>query len=344
MRRKRVLGFTLIELLVVIAIIAILIGLLVPAVQKVREAAARMSCQNNLHQIALANMNYESTFRVFLPGVGKNGCCWGTWMIPVLPFVEQDSLFKNYTNFGGLDPNGRYGNNTGTGPTPNGNRFVCTNRLKTFTCPSDIPQVWLTGGTNLTKHNYVLNAGNTTFYQVNLPFGCTGGPGCTIFGGAPFGWYENSDLVNDSTFPWTTPPSDPAQGKMGKQRRVTDITDGTSNTLMASETIQGRSNDLRGFTWWGGGAGFTTFLSPNSTQRDVITGGICVSLTTPLMPCTTTSTASAARLMGARSLHTQGVNVALCDGSARFISNSINYNTWQALGTAAGGDVLGSDF
>src|SRR5947207_11862044 len=92
-------AFTLIELLVVIAIIAILIGLLVPAVQKVREAAARMSCQNNLHQIALANMNYESTFRVFLPGVGKNGCCWGTWMIPILPYVEQDALFKNYSNF-----------------------------------------------------------------------------------------------------------------------------------------------------------------------------------------------------------------------------------------------------
>src|SRR5262249_8971559 len=155
-----------------------LMALLVPAVQKVREAAARMSCQNNLHQIALANMNYESAFRLYLPGVGKNGCCWGTWMIPILPYVEQDSLFKMYTNFAGLDPTGRYGNNTGPGPTPNGNRFVSCQRLKTFTCPSDLPQFWNTGGNALTKHNYVLNAGNTTFYQVNLPFGCTGGPGC----------------------------------------------------------------------------------------------------------------------------------------------------------------------
>jgi prepilin-type N-terminal cleavage/methylation domain-containing protein/prepilin-type processing-associated H-X9-DG protein len=344
MRFKRVrwFGFTLIELLVVIAIIAILIGLLLPAVQKVREAAARMQCTNNLKQISLGNMNYESAYGTFVPGVGKNGCCWGTWMIPILPYVEQESLFKMYTNFGGLDPNGRYNTNTGPGTvTPRGNRFVVTQRLKVFTCPSDTPQVWLTGGHSLTKHNYALNAGNTTFYQVPLPLRCTPGTtGCTPFGGAPFNWYTNSDLVNDSTFPWTIPPSDPTQGRMGAPVKITDITDGTSNTMMASEVLQGRLDDLRGFTWWGGAAGFTTYMAPNSTEQDVVTGGICRPQTSPLMPCTTTSTAARARLMGARSLHTNGLNVAMCDGSVRFVPNTINIAVWRALSTSQGGEVF----
>ena len=110
--------------------------------------------------------------------------------------------------------------------------------------------------------------------------------------------------------------------------------------MMASEAIQGRQNDLRGFTWWGGAAGFTAYISPNSSENDVITGGICVSLQQPLMPCTTTSTNSRARLMGARSLHPNGVNASLCDGSVRFIPNSININTWRALSTSQGDEVI----
>jgi prepilin-type N-terminal cleavage/methylation domain-containing protein/prepilin-type processing-associated H-X9-DG protein len=356
MRRRHRKGFTLIELLVVIAVIAVLIGLLLPAIQKVREAANRIQCQNNLKQIALANMNYESSYGTFLPGVGKNGCCWGVWTIPILPFMEQEALFKLYTNFGGLDYSGPRYNFTTWHNQPVTNWQVTSTRLKAWTCPSDTPQVWQGGATPpsppLTKHNYVLNAGNTTFYQVNLPLvsaaqPCAAGtPGCTVFGGAPFSWYANADLKDgqDSTFPYNAgpPPDGPDKdkGKMGRPVKIADITDGTSNTLMASEAIQGRGDDLRGFTWWGGAAGFTTYLSPNSSLPDVITGGYCMQSLNPTMPCTETSTLSYPRLMGARSWHTNGVNGAMCDGSVRFIPNSISFPVWQALGTSKGGEAV----
>ena len=174
--RTRAKGFTLIELLVVIAIIAILIGLLLPAVQKVREAAARMKCTNNLKQISLGNMNYESANGTFVPGVGKNGCCWGTWTVPILPYLEQENIFRNYVNFGGLDYSGiRY---SGTVNAVG----VTNNRLSVYQCPTDTPQAWTINATrNLAKNNYVLNSGNTTLFQGNLPLGCTtGAAGCDL--------------------------------------------------------------------------------------------------------------------------------------------------------------------
>jgi prepilin-type N-terminal cleavage/methylation domain-containing protein/prepilin-type processing-associated H-X9-DG protein len=340
-------GFTLIELLVVIAIIAILIGLLLPAVQKVREAAARMKCSNNLKQIALANMNYESSYGKFLPGVSRTGCCWGTWMIPIMPYIEQQALFNIYTGFGALDGGPVAGPRYSAGV----NNAVARSRLSTFTCPSDDAKPWNNG--TLTMHNYVLNAGNTSFYQVSVPVGCTGGStiganGCVTFGGAPFGWYEDPATLGaggDSS-PVNYTSGDANQGKSGRQRTINEITaaDGTSNTLCVSEVLQGPTGggDIRGFTWWGGGAGFVTFQTPNNASAtDVMTGGSCgPSAGNPPRPCTTTSTSSLPRMQLARSRHTGGVNAAMCDGSVRFVRDSIALATWRAMGTSLGGEVF----
>jgi hypothetical protein len=266
-------------------------------------------------------------------------------MVAILSYMEQDNLFKIYTNFGGNDSTGfRYAGGTNTG--------VSYQRLKTFTCPSDIVQT----NFSVTTHNYVLNAGNTSFYQSNLPFGCTGGStvganGCVTFGGAPFGWYEDpaTQAAGGDASPVNYSTGDPKTGMSGKPRRMTSITDGTSNTLCTAEVIQGPSpGDYRGFSWWGGAAGFTTYQTPNNTTApDVMTGAGCGSAATytnPPMPCTTTSTSTLARMQLARSRHTGGVVVSLCDGSVRFMSNSISLVTWRSLGTSQGGETLGNDY
>ena len=325
--RLRQRGFTLVELLVVIAIIGILVGLLLPAVQAAREAARRMQCQNNLKQLGLSFHNYESATRRFPGGVGPFGCCWGTWQVGVLPYMEQSAMFSIYQNYGGSDATGiRYGGAA--------NRPVTSSRIPTLTCPSDTSNAPIGASATLaaiTNHNYGVNYGNTSFLQGTLP---TTPP--TIFLGAPFRMYTGSTgddgpINAAQALTWTR--------VYGRPVSLAEITDGTSNTLMAAEQLQGRANDLRGFSWWGNATGFVTFMPPNSTLPDVITGGICVSSLIPRMPCTTASTPARPRMMGARSLHTGGVQVTYCDGHVAFITDSIDFTTWNALGTAAGGEV-----
>ncbi len=323
MRTKRS-AFTLVELLVVIAIIGILVGLLLPAVQAAREAARRMQCQNNLKQLGLSMLNYESAYKAFPGGVGPYGCCWGTWQVAILPFMEQSNLSTIYQNHGGADWGPRYGAAV--------NRPVASSRIPTLTCPSDTPNAPIGSSATLaaiTNHNYGVNYGNTSFFQSTL----NGIP----FLGAPFNMYTGStsddgpvNLAQAVT--WTR--------VYGKNVRLAAITDGLSSTLLASEVLQGRGTDLRGFSWWGNASGFVTYLPPNSTLPDVVTGGNCTPSVSPLMPCVTASTATRPRMMGARSLHTGGIVTAYCDGHISFVSNSIDYAIWNASGTAAGSEVF----
>jgi prepilin-type N-terminal cleavage/methylation domain-containing protein len=325
---KRHSGFTLIELLVVIAIIAILIGLLLPAVQKVREAAARMSCSNNLKQIGLGVMNYESTYGYFVPGDSRLGA-FGTWQVAILPYVEQDNLFRLYVNYNETVSVGTNGYSATV------NLPVTQSTIKMFTCPSDPRAGQNPWGTNrISKHNYVVNFGNTVRRQFNSTYptgqtGCTtvgGTNGCVQFGGAPFKLNQGNAGVPNGT------------GPIQQFGRISEITDGTSNTLMAAELLQGGANDTRGMTWWGPGAAFHTFNVPNSSAADRIQAGTCTNEPANNLPCVNDTVGD--NQLAARSGHSGGVNAVNCDGSVRFYTNSVSVQAWRSLGTTTGGEVF----
>lgn len=309
MIRRRT-GFTLVELLVVIAIIGILVALLLPAVQAAREAARRTQCSNNLKQMGLAMHNYHDTFGKLPPQVGANGCCWGTWQVGILPYIEQQAMFDLYRNHGGNDATGpRYG------AAPNTTN-VTTRRIKALTCPSDQVNSPIGG---ITSHNYAVNVGNTGAY--GQPYTLNG----ITHQGAPF------SLRVGNTAQW---------GVFG----LADILDGTSNTMMVGEVLQGKGTDLRGFTWWGDASGFSSYLGPNSKLPDAIyTAVYCNNLPLQNMPCQVATT-SYPSMFGARSRHPGGVQVTLCDGSSRFVAQTIDINIWRALSTSQGGEVISGNY
>lgn len=322
MRRR---GFTLIELLVVIAIIAILIGLLLPAVQKVREAAARAKCSNNLHQLGIAAHSYHDT-NGRLPGAIASTCCNGTWVIPLLPHMEQLAMYNLYQNYGGSDSVAsgmpspvkskiRYGG------SPN-NTNVTTKRLAVLTCPSDKENAPIS---NITNHNYAAVSGN----------GATAGsnPATAVPPNKPTGWVSRQGMfdhtITDMIISGGT--VSPNQRKV----KLTDVTDGLTNTIMFGEVLQGQSSDLRGFVWWIGAATVSTFYPPNTTNPDR-THQNCKNDPLVGLPCVN----GAPYVNSMRSRHTGGINVAIGDGSVRFVRSSIAPNIWVWAGGSSDGQVI----
>jgi type II secretory pathway pseudopilin PulG len=293
-------------LLVVIAIIGILIALLLPAVQAAREAARRSQCSNNLKQISLAMHNYHDTYKT-LP-IGNTECCWGTWKIGILSFIEQDNLYQKWTQAcSATDPSNAYRYGAAA------NQPVTTATINAFLCPSDIPNAPIG---QIKSHNYAVNRGNTGYAQQSTLLGVT-------FRGAPF---KSAGCADAS------------------KRTVgfAEILDGLSNTLIVGEVIIGQGSDLRGFSWWGDASGFSTFLAPNSPLPDRIYSASYCKNTPPNPPCDV-STSTYPTMFASRSRHPGGVQVSLSDGSTRFVSETIDISIWRALSTIQGSEVI-SDF
>ena len=315
-------AFTLVELLVVIAIIGILIALLLPAVQAAREAARRSQCTNNLKQIALAVHNYSDTYKHF--PTGNFGCCWGTWMLRLLPFIEQQALANLYVGAGydgGYTPAPpRYGDAV--------NRPVIRTQVPAYTCPSDSNSQAMSLFNGAAFFNYVGNYGNTTMDR-SSPYGTDTAGNPNRWGGAPF-------------VGLTSPASTMKPADMPAPTKFADVQDGLSNTLLFSETVQGKSGDYRGFGWWYGGCHFETYLPPNAGQPDLLEAAYACVMTDPANPpCAPATGGPYRQTVAARSRHPGGVNAALCDGSVRFIGSTINLDTWRWLGTIRGKETLG---
>jgi prepilin-type N-terminal cleavage/methylation domain-containing protein/prepilin-type processing-associated H-X9-DG protein len=307
-------GFTLIELLVVIAIIAILIGLLLPAVQKVREAAARMKCQNNLKQWTLAMHNYHDATGK-LPYAKRNNPRT-TWVPLLWPYMEQTALASQYNYAVGF-------------PTPpncvaNTENGLIAARVSTYICPSDrgAPPLHRGDASWRAKGSYALNWGP---FQEPYPLATLPLPTTT----APFG---SRGFVRNGTS--TSVPL---------ENTLVGITDGTSNTLFMSEVIIHPDESLRDrrgdfFNDDNGGAIFQTLDTPNAGIDVIIATVACQ--TRPDMPGVAVPNGQIA----ARSRHTGGVNVSFGDGSVRFARNSVALALWRDLSTKDDGRVVSPDF
>jgi prepilin-type N-terminal cleavage/methylation domain-containing protein len=341
--RTRRSAFTLIELLVVIAIIAILIGLLLPAVQKVREAAARMQCSNNLKQIALAAMNYESANGILPTGglvnpTGTTGT-YGTYKGPststlgfLLPYMEQNNVY-NLIPTGFFTPNSSvaawaystppYSNDGNqTGPPPGTNALI-----KSYQCPGDDPNQsvptslggmidFYAPGDNCSGTFSAASFCIDYIYDLPLsdPTNAARQPGGTNYIGCAGGLGSYTGAANTTSYLY------PGIYYPNSKVKITDIADGTSNTIAFGESLGGNGQTRNYHIAWMGASGMATAWG---------------------LP----ANAAAAQWYQFSSKHTGGiVQFSFGDGSVKSLTPSISSKTYRIISGRADGQVPTTDF
>jgi prepilin-type N-terminal cleavage/methylation domain-containing protein/prepilin-type processing-associated H-X9-DG protein len=357
-RRSTRPGFTLIELLVVIAIIAILIGLLLPAVQKVREAAARAACSNNIKQLGLGLHNYESANGQFPPAsqvpwgrpggddchMEYHGPFGPNWAILTLPYIEQTALYTQ-ANVNSFPGTAVVQNGSAPGGVNLSWRVVVGTSIKTFLCPSD-------------------SNNQTPFFNSSVPGAANGWARGNY--GVTAGYDDYDHVAGGLTFRSSKGQVSGANGLVSSPVmssnygcRIVDISDGTSQTAMVAELRAGLSQiDPRG-VWAMGFPGASIVNagrgaynpSPNNilggTGADggdeLEDGGSYCSPQGALLKMGCTTSGSLMTSAMSRSLHIGGVNVCLADGSVRFIKDSITELDWCRLMSKSDGQII-SDY
>jgi len=327
--------------LVVIAIIAILIGLLLPAVQKVREAAARSSCSNNLKQIGLALHGHHDARGTLPPGgvqTGVNGQpVYTGWSIEILPYIEKESPYRNYDQ-------------TKTNDHSN-NRAVVQTRVKTYECPDDTnngkletPASGPTGSHTWMHGSYVGVAGRGYKGSNTYPRGFwdTFEPDLWTPAGTLLTDYKGMLHGTGTSYNGSPAPSGSNSTKagvsvtvMGGPEKLSKVTDGTSMTMMAGEHYF-FDNTVRSPFW--GYIYAQNSMSSAYPESRIITNSYyrCWDGAGPNRPSDADQVCKRAFGSG----HVSGFNVVMGDGSVRQISNNIDVNLFVALSTMSGGEVI----
>jgi len=316
-------AFTLVELLVVIAIIGILIGMLLPAVQQVREAARRSACQNNIRQVSLSCHNYESAHGHFPPSTvldtnaGTNS--WLSYIVYILPFMEQNAVFDQFDL-------SLVGGGTAFPEAVGNNKFeVSANRIESIVCPSAAKET-----ADDRDGNDFLIGGQVIF--TTHYYGILGPTGVDLINGGSFEAKQtnNGGIATSGVF-WAE--GDKAQpGRKDQSRGFGDIFDGSSNTLLIGEISYDTPGDSQVSDF---GAPYRSWARGGNAQFN----SSCKNIRFPINAYDFNNVTTPHNNINMGSNHFGGCNFAMADGSVRFVSETIDMAAYQAQASADGGEV-----